>query len=211
MTENKVAIVTAAGQGMGAAIAKELSASGYSLALMSPSGAAEELAKSLGALGLKGSVTELDDLQRLVNSTMDRCLLNLSIIRLEAGKRHERAPDAQPIAHHAMTARQKAIRQPQHDVPFHQIVRHRTSHPPCAGFAAARRPHRIPTARTNGCASYLEVDPSTGVARCPICGYVRRTNYPGRPRRRVARRGIAARALTATAILLEHRIARGTP
>lgn len=72
MTENKVAIVTAAGQGMGAAIAKELSSSGYSLALMSPSGAAEELANSLGALGLKGSVTELDDLQRLVNSTLDR-------------------------------------------------------------------------------------------------------------------------------------------
>ena len=72
MAENKVAIVTAAGKGMGAAIAKELSSSGYSLALMSPSGGAEELAKSLGALGLKGSVTEPDDLQKLVNMTMDR-------------------------------------------------------------------------------------------------------------------------------------------
>jgi len=72
MTQNKVAIVTASGKGMGAAIAKELSASGYSLALMSPSGAAEQLAKSLDALGLKGSVTELDDLQKLVGKTMDR-------------------------------------------------------------------------------------------------------------------------------------------
>jgi NAD(P)-dependent dehydrogenase (short-subunit alcohol dehydrogenase family) len=72
MTANKVAIVTAAGRGMGAAIAKELAAHQYDLALMSPSGAAEELAKSLGALGLKGSVTEVDDLQRLVNGTMER-------------------------------------------------------------------------------------------------------------------------------------------
>lgn len=72
MTENKIAIVTAAGKGMGAAIAKELSNSGYQLALMSPSGGAEELAKSLGGVGLKGSVTEADHLQTLVNMTMDR-------------------------------------------------------------------------------------------------------------------------------------------
>lgn len=72
MTETKTAIVTAAGKGMGAAIAKELSNSGYQLALMSPSGSAEELAKSLDALGLKGSVTEANDLQKLVNMTMDR-------------------------------------------------------------------------------------------------------------------------------------------
>ena len=29
--------------------------------------------------------------------------------------------------------------------------------------------------RTNGCASFLQVDPSTGTATCPICGYTRRT------------------------------------
>lgn len=29
---------------------------------------------------------------------------------------------------------------------------------------------------TNGCTSYLELDSSGGIARCPICGYVRRTN-----------------------------------
>jgi len=29
---------------------------------------------------------------------------------------------------------------------------------------------------TNGCASYLELDAVNGVARCPICGFVRRTN-----------------------------------
>jgi NAD(P)-dependent dehydrogenase (short-subunit alcohol dehydrogenase family) len=72
MTEIKTAIVTAAGKGMGAAIAKELSANGYKLALMSPSGAAETLAKELGALGLTGSVTEPADLEKLVNLTMER-------------------------------------------------------------------------------------------------------------------------------------------
>ena len=30
--------------------------------------------------------------------------------------------------------------------------------------------------RTNGCTSFLEVDANTGVASCPICGYVRRTH-----------------------------------
>lgn len=27
---------------------------------------------------------------------------------------------------------------------------------------------------TNGCASFLELDPATGIATCPICGYTRR-------------------------------------
>ena len=30
--------------------------------------------------------------------------------------------------------------------------------------------------RTNGCTSFLELDPVTGVESCPICGYVRRTH-----------------------------------
>ena len=72
MTETKTAIVTAAGKGMGAAIAKELAASGYQLALMSPSGSAETLAKQLDAVGLTGSVAEASDLKKLVDMTMDR-------------------------------------------------------------------------------------------------------------------------------------------
>ena len=28
--------------------------------------------------------------------------------------------------------------------------------------------------RTNGCTSYLELDPRTGTASCAICGYTRR-------------------------------------
>ena len=72
MSSEKVAIVTAAGRGMGAAIARELAAGGYALALLSPSGAAEKLAGELGALGMTGSVTEPADLDRLVDATMAR-------------------------------------------------------------------------------------------------------------------------------------------
>jgi NAD(P)-dependent dehydrogenase (short-subunit alcohol dehydrogenase family) len=68
----KVAIVTAAGSGMGAACARELAGQGYAVALMSTSGKAEALAKELGGLGLTGSVTEEADLEALVSETLDR-------------------------------------------------------------------------------------------------------------------------------------------
>jgi NAD(P)-dependent dehydrogenase (short-subunit alcohol dehydrogenase family) len=62
----------AAGSGMGAACARELVEQGYAVALMSPSGKAEALAKELGGLGLTGSVTEEADLEALVGETLDR-------------------------------------------------------------------------------------------------------------------------------------------
>jgi NAD(P)-dependent dehydrogenase (short-subunit alcohol dehydrogenase family) len=68
----KVAIVTAAGSGMGAACARELASRGYAVALMSPSGKAEDLAKEIGGLGFTGSVTEVADLESLVGETLDR-------------------------------------------------------------------------------------------------------------------------------------------
>ena len=71
-TENRVAIITASGKGMGAAIARELAANSYQLALMSVSGGAEKLASELSVLGLTGSVTDPDDLKRLVDATMER-------------------------------------------------------------------------------------------------------------------------------------------
>ncbi len=66
-----VAIITAAGRGMGAACARELAARGYAVCLMSPSGAGSALAKELDGIGVDGSVTDPDDLQRLVSAAMD--------------------------------------------------------------------------------------------------------------------------------------------
>jgi len=71
-TENRVAIITASGKGMGAAIAGELVAGSYQLVLMSVSGGAEKLASELNVVGLTGTVTDPDDLKRLVDTTMER-------------------------------------------------------------------------------------------------------------------------------------------
>ena len=71
MAEKPVAIVTAAGRGMGEACARELGRRGYALALMSPSGASTKLAAELGGIGLDGSVTEPADLEKLVAMTLD--------------------------------------------------------------------------------------------------------------------------------------------
>jgi NAD(P)-dependent dehydrogenase (short-subunit alcohol dehydrogenase family) len=65
-------VVTAAGSGMGAACARELAQRGYRVALMSPSGKAEDLAADLGGFGLAGSVTEVGDLESLVGEALDR-------------------------------------------------------------------------------------------------------------------------------------------
>ncbi|KGX16212.1 short chain dehydrogenase family protein [Burkholderia pseudomallei] len=72
MAVEKVALITAAGKGMGAAIARELASAGYRVALMSPSGSAVALAGELDGLGLRGSVTEEADLDRLVRETLAR-------------------------------------------------------------------------------------------------------------------------------------------
>jgi NAD(P)-dependent dehydrogenase (short-subunit alcohol dehydrogenase family) len=61
--QRKAAIVTAAGKGMGAACARELATRGYSLALMSRSEEATDIARELGGVGLEGSVTEEADLR----------------------------------------------------------------------------------------------------------------------------------------------------
>ena len=72
--ENKkpVAIITAAGQGMGAAIARELHERGYELVLMSPSDNAEILARELSGVGMTGSLTENDDLKKLVDLALNQ-------------------------------------------------------------------------------------------------------------------------------------------
>ncbi len=67
---SKSAIVTAAGSGIGAAIARRLANDGWSLTLMSNSGGAEGVAAELGAVALTGSVTSAADLSNLVELAM---------------------------------------------------------------------------------------------------------------------------------------------
>jgi NAD(P)-dependent dehydrogenase (short-subunit alcohol dehydrogenase family) len=68
----KVAIITAAGKGLGAAVANELAAVGYRVSLLSNAGGALKLAQELGGIGMTGSVTEPSDLAKLVDSTIER-------------------------------------------------------------------------------------------------------------------------------------------
>ncbi len=68
----KVAIVTAAGKGIGAAVASELAASGYRVSLLSNADGALKLARELDGIGMTGSVTDPADLARLVDSTLQK-------------------------------------------------------------------------------------------------------------------------------------------
>src|SRR5438874_8076594 len=70
MAERRVAIVTAAGRGIGAACARELSARGYTVALMARSTEVQALAGELDGLGYVGSVTRERDLAGLVQQTL---------------------------------------------------------------------------------------------------------------------------------------------
>ena len=70
--DDRVAVVTAAGRGIGAACARELADEGYTPVLLSKSGAAVDIAEELGGVGFEGSVTEPDDLAALVEAATDR-------------------------------------------------------------------------------------------------------------------------------------------
>ncbi len=72
MSEKKTAIITAAGRGMGAAVARDLAAAGWQVALLSNSGGAISLAAELDGLGLTGSVTRPADLAALFEQTLAR-------------------------------------------------------------------------------------------------------------------------------------------
>lgn len=67
MGDQKVAVVTAGGSGMGAAAAKRLAADGFKVAILSSSGKGEALAAELGGVGVTGSNQSNDDLKRLVD------------------------------------------------------------------------------------------------------------------------------------------------
>ncbi|WP_336742556.1 SDR family oxidoreductase [Aureimonas altamirensis] len=72
MTQHRVAIVTAAGSGMGEAAARRLAEDGFTLAILSSSGRGAALAEELGGFGVTGSNQSNDDLKRLVDGTMER-------------------------------------------------------------------------------------------------------------------------------------------
>lgn len=72
MTVEKVALISAGGSGMGAAAARKLAQDGYHVAILSSSGKGEALAQELGGIGLTGSNQSKEDLQRLVDLTMQR-------------------------------------------------------------------------------------------------------------------------------------------
>jgi NAD(P)-dependent dehydrogenase (short-subunit alcohol dehydrogenase family) len=67
-----VALLTAAGSGIGAAAARKLARDGWHVAILSSSGRGAALAEELGGLGVTGSNLQTSDLQRLVDGTLAR-------------------------------------------------------------------------------------------------------------------------------------------
>ena len=72
MNKDKVAILTAAGTGMGADAAKKLVSDGFKISILSSSGKGEALAKELGGLGITGSNQSNEDLKKIVEETKNK-------------------------------------------------------------------------------------------------------------------------------------------
>jgi NAD(P)-dependent dehydrogenase (short-subunit alcohol dehydrogenase family) len=72
VADERVAVITAGGSGMGAAAARRLAQDGFQVAILSSSGKGEALAGELGGVGVTGSNQSEDDLRRLVDATMER-------------------------------------------------------------------------------------------------------------------------------------------
>lgn len=70
MTAEKVALITAAGSGMGAAAARRLASDGFKVGILSSSGKGKALAEELGGFGITGSNQSVEDLARLVDGAM---------------------------------------------------------------------------------------------------------------------------------------------
>ncbi|MEQ8636667.1 SDR family oxidoreductase [Gimesia maris] len=68
---DKVAVITAAGSGMGAAIARKLAEQEFKVVILSSSGRGEALAEELGGVGVTGSNQKPEDLKRLVETAVD--------------------------------------------------------------------------------------------------------------------------------------------
>jgi len=72
MGASKVAIITGAGQGIGAGVARSFAAAGYKISLMSPSTRSTKLAQELGGIGRQGSALDTSDLAQLVGNTVGK-------------------------------------------------------------------------------------------------------------------------------------------
>jgi NAD(P)-dependent dehydrogenase (short-subunit alcohol dehydrogenase family) len=70
MHQQKVVIITASSHGIGAGCARELAARGYTVSLMARSKSVLDLATELGGIATQGSITNPQDLQRLVETTL---------------------------------------------------------------------------------------------------------------------------------------------
>ena len=72
MIKDKVAVLIAAGTGMGAESAKKLSFDGFKISILSSSGKGEALANMLNGIGVTGSNQSSEDLKKIVEATMDK-------------------------------------------------------------------------------------------------------------------------------------------
>ncbi len=70
MNDPLVAIVTAAGSGIGLSCARKLAGSGYRLVMLSRSDSIHELAKEIDAVSVQGSVTVAEDLKKVVEAAL---------------------------------------------------------------------------------------------------------------------------------------------
>lgn len=66
----KVCLVTGGGRGIGGAVAREMAARGYKVALMSPSASCQTLAAELGGVARRGVAQSEADLQGIVDTAM---------------------------------------------------------------------------------------------------------------------------------------------
>lgn len=70
--EKKVAVVTTGASGVGTAVARKLVEDGFQIGMLSATAEGESLAAELGGIGVTGSNTVQEDLQRLVERVMAR-------------------------------------------------------------------------------------------------------------------------------------------
>ena len=68
----KVAVLIAAGSGMGADAAKSLSKDGFKIAILSSSGKGKKLAKKLGGIGYTGSNLNPKDIKKFINNVFTK-------------------------------------------------------------------------------------------------------------------------------------------